>query len=136
MTRTVADAALPPLDLYVWKTFAEKGTALTGYTAHSVFEDFTFDQSDTMSGAADSLTHSAYDGTDAVVVAEAPSVEAAPLTCAGVTTYKAIKVAHPTPTERIAVWGVGGLGLPGRCGSGPRDGSRRSIDRFVGAGDR
>jgi alcohol dehydrogenase, propanol-preferring len=35
--------------------------------------------------------------------------DAAPLTCAGVTTYKAIKVAGIRPTERVAVFGVGGL---------------------------
>jgi propanol-preferring alcohol dehydrogenase len=38
------------------------------------------------------------------------SFDAAPLTCAGVTTYKAIKVAGVTPSERVAVFGVGGLG--------------------------
>jgi len=38
------------------------------------------------------------------------SVDAAPLTCAGVTTYKAIKVAHVVPAERVAVFGIGGLG--------------------------
>ncbi|MDQ1125675.1 propanol-preferring alcohol dehydrogenase [Microbacterium sp. SORGH_AS 505] len=37
-------------------------------------------------------------------------VDAAPLTCAGVTTYAAIKNAHITPGERVAVFGVGGLG--------------------------
>ena len=36
--------------------------------------------------------------------------DAAPLTCAGVTTYKAIKVADIRPTERVAVFGIGGLG--------------------------
>lgn len=36
--------------------------------------------------------------------------DAAPLTCAGVTTYKAIKVARITPAERVAVFGIGGLG--------------------------
>ncbi|HVU90753.1 MAG TPA: zinc-binding dehydrogenase, partial [Jatrophihabitans sp.] len=30
--------------------------------------------------------------------------------CAGVTTYKAIKVARVAPAERVAVFGVGGLG--------------------------
>lgn len=39
-----------------------------------------------------------------------PVVDAAPLTCAGVTTYKAIKVARVTPAERVAVFGIGGLG--------------------------
>ena len=49
----VADATLPPRDVWVYKQLAERGTALTGYTSHSVFEDFTFDTTDTMSGAAD-----------------------------------------------------------------------------------
>ncbi len=39
-----------------------------------------------------------------------PSIDAAPLTCAGVTTYKAVKVAGITPGERVAVYGIGGLG--------------------------
>jgi len=36
--------------------------------------------------------------------------DAAPLACAGVTTYKAIKVAGIRPSERVAVFGIGGLG--------------------------
>ena len=36
--------------------------------------------------------------------------DAAPLTCAGVTTYKALKVAHPQPGETAMVVGIGGLG--------------------------
>ncbi|HEX5086386.1 MAG TPA: alcohol dehydrogenase AdhP [Nocardioides sp.] len=36
--------------------------------------------------------------------------DAAPLTCAGVTTYKAIKVAGVRPAEKVAIFGVGGLG--------------------------
>ncbi|HEX4983783.1 MAG TPA: M14 family metallopeptidase [Ilumatobacteraceae bacterium] len=48
-----ADSTLPPGDLWTWKQLAERGTALTGYTSHSIFEDFTWDPSDTMSGAAD-----------------------------------------------------------------------------------
>jgi propanol-preferring alcohol dehydrogenase len=38
------------------------------------------------------------------------SRDAAPLSCAGVTTYKAIKVARVAPAERVAVFGIGGLG--------------------------
>jgi propanol-preferring alcohol dehydrogenase len=38
------------------------------------------------------------------------SLDAAPLTCAGVTTYKAIKVGRVRPAEKVAVFGVGGLG--------------------------
>jgi propanol-preferring alcohol dehydrogenase len=37
-------------------------------------------------------------------------IDAAPLTCAGVTTYKAIKVGRPQPGENAAVVGIGGLG--------------------------
>ncbi|MFI7154732.1 alcohol dehydrogenase AdhP [Nonomuraea sp. NPDC050022] len=38
------------------------------------------------------------------------SAEAAPLTCAGVTTYKAVKVSGLRPSERAAIFGIGGLG--------------------------
>jgi propanol-preferring alcohol dehydrogenase len=38
------------------------------------------------------------------------SADAAPLSCAGVTTYKAIKVARVAPGETVAVFGIGGLG--------------------------
>jgi propanol-preferring alcohol dehydrogenase len=38
------------------------------------------------------------------------SVDAAPLSCAGLTTYKALKVAKIDPTENVAVFGIGGLG--------------------------
>ena len=50
---TTADSALPPVDVWTWKHLGKRGAALTGYTVHSVYEDFTFDKSDTMSGAAD-----------------------------------------------------------------------------------
>jgi alcohol dehydrogenase, propanol-preferring len=36
--------------------------------------------------------------------------EAAPLTCAGVTTYKAVKVGNVRPAELVAISGIGGLG--------------------------
>lgn len=36
--------------------------------------------------------------------------EAAPLTCAGVTTYKAMKVGNVRPSDLVAVSGIGGLG--------------------------
>jgi hypothetical protein len=50
---TVADGDLPPHDVWTWKELATVGTELTGYPSHSVFEDFTWDRSETMSGAAD-----------------------------------------------------------------------------------
>lgn len=50
---TMPDNKLDPFDVWAWKQLGERGTALTGYTVHSVYEDFTWDPSDTMSGAAD-----------------------------------------------------------------------------------
>ncbi|MQA34466.1 zinc-dependent alcohol dehydrogenase [Modestobacter roseus] len=44
------------------------------------------------------------------VPAGVSSTDAAPLTCAGVTTYKAVKVAGVAPAETVAVFGIGGLG--------------------------
>ncbi len=41
---------------------------------------------------------------------EVDPFDAAPLTCAGVTTYKAVKVAGTRSTDLVAVFGVGGLG--------------------------
>src|SRR5574340_960351 len=35
---------------------------------------------------------------------------AAPLTCAGVTTYKALKVSGTRPSDLVAIFGIGGLG--------------------------
>ncbi len=37
-------------------------------------------------------------------------IDAAPLACAGVTTYKAVKVAGTRPSDVVAVFGIGGLG--------------------------
>ncbi|MFF5289486.1 alcohol dehydrogenase AdhP [Paractinoplanes globisporus] len=58
--------------------------------------------------------HAEYTVADARYVVRVPdgidAAEAAPLTCAGVTTYKAIKVAGVTPGDRVAVFGIGGLG--------------------------
>ena len=38
------------------------------------------------------------------------SIEAAPLFCAGVTVYRALKQAGITPGQRLAIFGIGGLG--------------------------
>jgi alcohol dehydrogenase, propanol-preferring len=55
-----------------------------------------------------------YVRADAKYVVAVPAgidpLDAAPLTCAGVTTYKAIKVAGTRSTDLVAVFGVGGLG--------------------------
>jgi len=50
---TRPDAKLPPNDIWAYRQLGERGAELTGYTVHSVFEDFTWDKNDTMSGAAD-----------------------------------------------------------------------------------
>ena len=50
---TKPDSALPPLDVWAWNELGGKGTELTGYRVHSVYEDFTWDKDDVMSGAAD-----------------------------------------------------------------------------------
>jgi propanol-preferring alcohol dehydrogenase len=36
--------------------------------------------------------------------------DAAPLTCAGVTTFKAVRMSGAKPADLVAVWGIGGLG--------------------------
>jgi alcohol dehydrogenase, propanol-preferring len=46
----------------------------------------------------------------AKVPAEVNVFDAAPLTCAGVTTYKAVKVGNVRPTDLVAISGIGGLG--------------------------
>ena len=50
---TRADSTLPPFDLWLWKELGKVGTDLTTYPVHSVYEDLTWDKSNTMSGAGD-----------------------------------------------------------------------------------
>lgn len=50
---TMADSALPPGDVWMFKQLGIKGSALTTYPVYSVYEDLTWDKSDLMSGAAD-----------------------------------------------------------------------------------
>ena len=50
---TMPDSKLPPRDVWTWKQLAAIGTELTGYPSYSVYEDFTWDLSETMSGASD-----------------------------------------------------------------------------------
>jgi propanol-preferring alcohol dehydrogenase len=55
-----------------------------------------------------------YAKASARYVAKVPAgidpLDAAPLTCAGVTTYKAVKLSGARPASLVAVFGVGGLG--------------------------
>ena len=50
---TRPDRELPPVDVRTWTQLGRRCTELTTYPVHSVFEDFTWDQSKVMSGAAD-----------------------------------------------------------------------------------
>jgi len=50
---TTADAKLPPNDVWIWKQLGEAGEVATGYAVHSVYEDFTWDYSEMLSGASD-----------------------------------------------------------------------------------
>ena len=47
------DKDLPPVDVWTWKHLGTRGTELTTYPVHSLFEEFTWDPSKVMSGAAD-----------------------------------------------------------------------------------
>jgi hypothetical protein len=50
---TYADSSMAPVDLWTYTELGKRCTELTNYPVHSVYEDFTWDRSDTMSGAAD-----------------------------------------------------------------------------------
>jgi propanol-preferring alcohol dehydrogenase len=58
--------------------------------------------------------HAEYFLAEAAFAARVPddvdSLDAAPLTCAGVTTYKAVQVGNVRPGDLVAISGVGGLG--------------------------
>lgn len=66
------------------------------------------------SGYSVNGTFAEYAVADAAFATPVPkgvtAMDAGPLTCAGVTTYKAIRVAGVRPAETVAVFGVGGLG--------------------------
>jgi murein tripeptide amidase MpaA len=47
------DRDLPPEDIWAWKRLGARCSELTGYPVHSIYEDFTWDHSKLMSGAAD-----------------------------------------------------------------------------------
>ena len=76
-----------------WETLCEQ-QANTGYSINGGYAE-----------------HAVADARYAVTVPDGVTAfDAAPLTCAGVTTYKAIKVANVRPAERVAIFGIGGLG--------------------------
>ncbi|GGN31485.1 propanol-preferring alcohol dehydrogenase [Actinoplanes campanulatus] len=76
-----------------WETLCEQ-QANTGYSINGGYAEYAL-----------------ADGRYAVPVPDGVTAfDAAPLTCAGVTTYKAIKMARVRPAERVAIFGIGGLG--------------------------
>jgi propanol-preferring alcohol dehydrogenase len=76
-----------------WETLCESQQN-SGYSVNGAFAEYTVIPAAFATPVPDSVS----------------SRDAAPLTCAGVTTYKAIKVARVAPAETVAVFGVGGLG--------------------------
>jgi propanol-preferring alcohol dehydrogenase len=76
-----------------WETLCVK-QEMMGYTIDGAFGEYA-------TAFADYVVK-VPDGVD--------SFDAAPLTCAGVTTYKAVKVAGTRSSDFVAVFGVGGLG--------------------------
>jgi propanol-preferring alcohol dehydrogenase len=67
-----------------------------------------------MSGYTVNGAYAEYALAEASFVGHVPQgldpLDAAPLTCAGVTTYKAIKVSGARSSDLVAIFGVGGLG--------------------------
>ena len=76
-----------------WETLCEEQQN-SGYSVNGTFAEYAL--------APASFATPVPDGVS--------SRDAAPLTCAGVTTYKAIKVARVSPAETVAIFGIGGLG--------------------------
>ncbi len=76
-----------------WETLCEEQRN-TGYSIDGAYAEYALADDRYVVAVPDSIS----------------SVEAAPLTCAGVTTFKAIKVAGLQPGETAAIFGIGGLG--------------------------
>jgi propanol-preferring alcohol dehydrogenase len=76
-----------------WETLCEEQQN-SGYSIDGAFAEYAVADADYVVAVPDAVD----------------PADAAPLTCAGVTTYKAIKVAHIEPSERVGIFGVGGLG--------------------------
>ena len=76
-----------------WETLCEQ-QANSGYSVNGAFAEYAV--------VAAAFATPVPDGVS--------PADAAPLSCAGVTTYKAIKVANVAPAETVVVFGIGGLG--------------------------
>jgi len=76
-----------------WETLCPNAR-YTGYTVNGGFAEYV-------------VADAAFVG---LVPAGIDPLDAAPLTCAGVTTYKAVKVSGARSSDLVAVFGIGGLG--------------------------
>ena len=76
-----------------WETLCPHAR-YTGYTVNGGFAEYV-------------LAEAAFAG---IVPDGIDPLDAAPLTCAGVTTYKAVKVSGARSSDLVAVFGIGGLG--------------------------
>lgn len=76
-----------------WETLCPNAR-YTGYTVNGGFAEYV-------------VADAAFAG---LVPSSIDPLDAAPLTCAGVTTYKAVKVSGARSSDLVAVFGIGGLG--------------------------
>lgn len=76
-----------------WETLCPSAR-YTGYTINGGFAEYV-------------VAEAAFAGR---VPAAVDPLDAAPLTCAGVTTYKAVKISGARSSDLVAVFGIGGLG--------------------------
>jgi alcohol dehydrogenase, propanol-preferring len=76
-----------------WETLCEKQEN-SGYSVNGTFAEYAVAPAAFATPVPDAVSSS----------------DGAPLTCAGVTTFKAIKVAGVAPGDMVAIFGVGGLG--------------------------
>jgi len=95
---TKPDRELPPADVWRWSKLGERATELSAYPVHSVYEDFTWDPSKVMSGAADDWAYEhlgVYSWTTEFwdVIAEATGQRA----------HKGIWVTGPTVEQELGV---------------------------------
>src|ERR1019366_2145321 len=93
-----------------WETLCEKQQN-SGYSVNGTFAEYAVVPAAFASPVPDAIS----------------SRDAAPLTCAGVTTYKAIKVAGVAPAETVAIFGVGGRLV---CVALPADNATLSLPIF------
>ena len=76
-----------------WETLCPHAK-YTGYTVNGGFADYVLGEAAFVGIVPDSID----------------PLDAAPLTCAGVTTYKAVKVSGARSSDLVAIYGIGGLG--------------------------